>query len=277
MMADGEWVPEAQSRAVILLDDLLEEFVTLWDIPGVEEDPTEMILDALASIDTPKSSDFLYLALIIGLAETGFVAETLADRGDLRCLRAVVEEMLRSPESYFLHLRWLESMEKKVASLLDHPFELAWLEALLVEDEILQELSFDVYGRYQRWRNPPLDSHSALEAIVDVCSANRSALRLFLWLMLLAWVDHDNWSRSPTLLEGAIFRLIEIDPTVLAELVTDDVPLNGLFGFDVLVFEDPHIAFAERLLKTSASLLDALPHDLKHKFWPTGKPNNPMT
>ena len=68
-------------------------------------------------------------------------------------------------------------------------------------------------------------------------------------------------------------RLIEIDPTVLV----DDAFGYSEWDFVGYAIDSPQIDFAQRLLNASASLMEALPDDLKRKFWPTDKPNSTMT
>jgi hypothetical protein len=263
--AEGDWVPEAQAKAIVLLDDLLHRVLWTWDYPEeLEQNPTDQILDALEGIDTPESTEWVYVALRMALVDASWVAGVLADRGDIRCLRAVVEEMLETPESYYSDLEWRMSIEQKIVSLVDHPFELAWLEDLLLEDQVLQELDFHMSGRYWPWRDLRVGPHSALDEIVKVCSSSKSALRLFLWLLLLAWIDCVGRSRNTALLEGAVLRLVEINPAVLVELMVSG---SDVFNFEGLTNEVPEREFAGRVLKTASTLLAALPDETKEDLW----------
>ena len=87
---------------------------------------------------------------------------------------------------------------------------------------------------------------------------------LFLWPLLYAWVERFSDSQNSALLEGAIFRLIDIDPTVLV----DDAFGYSTWDFVGYTIDTPQIDFAERLLNASTSLLEALPKEMRDRFWP---------
>jgi HEAT repeat protein len=259
MDAEGEQANEARAQAVVLLGDLLER---LWcSCPEeLSDDPTEQVLDALKEINSPESSDELLYAMMNGVAVPAFVAEVLTDRGDPRAIAALITEMMWEPEQHLADLNWLDVMERMIARRLDHPFRLAWFEALLIREQVFESVRSRTVKPSASGQSGRFDPRSALDEMVKVSEASRSALSLLLWSLLLAFDLNQNEDKNQ-LLDAAIGRLIEIDPTVLLEFSS-----GSWKELDLWVLSWGADKFAARLIQSASTLIDALPEDKRKEL-----------
>lgn len=247
---------QALAQVVPVLTQRLEELPHLPG-SGVGEQ-TGRLLSALAKVDTDESSNALFAAMVRDQARPAFVASVLARRGDPRAARAVLLdltlEMIEFPEQY-LETPWRdfiftgkelpesrkEFVEAELSSLSGRQFKLDWLESLLLlEETTAASLVYD----------------SAFEELRRLCRSNREALSVLLWTCLIAWGKLVEWTEpTDSLLDASIWHLIEIDPTVLVEFITDPERPYLLWPAD---------EFAARILRTTA-ILTSLLTDEKRK------------
>ena len=224
------------------------------------EERIDKLLSALARTDTEESSDVLFAAMLSDIASPAFVANVLARRRDPRAVRAVLVdltfEMLEFPDEY-LEMPWRdfiftgkelpegrkEFVEAELNSLFGRPFELGWLESLLIpEDATLPWLEHDL----------------ALVELSQLCRSNRAALSLLLWTCLIAWGKLVEWTEATdSLLDATIWHLIEIDPSVLVELIPDTAQRSLLWAAG---------EFAVRLLRSASAMTGALSHDKRQEL-----------
>lgn len=241
------------AQVVPVLTQRLEE---LQHVSGEQsEEHIDKLLSALAKVDTDESSNALFVAMLRHQASPAFVASVLARRGDPRAVRAVLLdlalEMIEFPEEY-VDTPWRdfiftgkelpesrkEFVEAELGSLFGRPFKLGWLESLLIPEETTDaSLGYD----------------SVFEELSRLCRSNREALSLLLWVCLIAWGEMGKWTEpTDSLLDATIWHLIEIDPTVLVEFITDPARSYLLWPSD---------EFAARMLRTTAILTSLLPDE----------------
>jgi hypothetical protein len=263
MAGHGEQYIQARSKAVILLQDLLESVFRDDDPPReLEEDPFEELVTKLAVLDSPESSDVLFEAAFSGTIRGTYVAEILADRGDPRALLALIDEMTCNPKGHLEEDLWNAEIEEKIAQGLAYPFKLAWFEALLIEEEAFQARGLYPLEMLPSGRVARLDLGTALEEMVEAAQASRDALAYYLWALLTAKGRYASGHGKDRLIEAAISRLIEVNPPVLVDFIIGTSQGLPEEWTELWTAKE----FAKRLLKSAAALMDALPEKERQRL-----------
>ncbi|MFC2023491.1 NACHT domain-containing protein [Chloroflexota bacterium] len=253
--AENELPSHVQDQAVPLLDD--------WIGEGAQGDELGEILSFLEAVETSESSDALFGAALTGYTNPAYVADVLASRGDPRALLAMTEAMLFSPKEYLNDLAWRASVQEKLSTFLEHPFELAWIEAVLIEDAAYREIRYHPPAD-ETWLTRRLDPMVALETMVEVGTDSPAALHRFLWILLMGCNQLACYrGGSPALLDAVLHRLIEVDPCAFVEFIEDHGRQvdHGDWGLWIDISD-----FAARLLGSAVALIDALPEEERDRL-----------